>query len=103
MTRLDNYATCGKCGATAHDVVDHRRHDILLECSFCGWVQWEDSPPLPPANQDEFRFKRGRFEGLTFAQVDAEPNGRKYLKWMEINNAALQDRLRQYFREAVQA
>jgi hypothetical protein len=44
-----------------------------------------------PKDTGEFRFKHGRFVGMTLKEADSQPNGRKYLEWMAQNNEALSE------------
>jgi hypothetical protein len=74
--------------------------EVLAECCFCGALEWCKSPlkqnePLaePPG---EFRFKFGRFTGMTLTEAAAQPNGRKYLEWMAANNERLRGRIAEY-------
>lgn len=106
---IHDLATCARCSGTAHDLIDEDvdkrgRRTWLLWCSYCGFRVRVDAPPTSerPADTqpaaEEFRFKHGRFAGLTFAETDLEPNGRKYLEWMLANNKALAPRVSAYLR-----
>jgi hypothetical protein len=53
----------------------------------------------PNANRAEFRFQFGRFKGLTFAEADAEKNGRRYLEHLRDTNEKLRDRIAEYLAE----
>jgi hypothetical protein len=53
----------------------------------------------PNANRAEFRFQFGRFKGMTFAEADAEPNGRRYLEHLRDTNEKLRDRIAEYLAE----
>lgn len=97
---------CHRCSATAWEKVDEftpkrgRREDVV-ECAFCGLctrVAASVVPVAEPLRHDasEFRFQFGRFRGMTFAEADAEPNGRKYLEVMRDSNEKLRDRIEQY-------
>jgi hypothetical protein len=70
------------CRGTAHDIIDEHRGQWLLECCFCGTGQWVPAVVghLKP-RQEEFRFRDGRFAGLTIAEASREPRGPDYLKW----------------------
>lgn len=110
MTILLDKVSCSRCGAAAHDLADEatdRRGNRtwLLQCVFCGGLDRIDAPAttpepvdLPPAEPEVFRFKHGRFTGMTLAEADAQPNGRRYLEWMLKNNKTLASRVAAYLR-----
>jgi hypothetical protein len=106
--KLDGYITCERCGASAHDAIDERKGEVLAECCFCGATEWCKAPRRPTAKPiaeaaaeaDEFRFKFGRFAGMTLAEADAKPNGRKYLEWMVTNNDKLRDTIAAYLKRS---
>jgi len=70
------------CRCSASDIIDESRGQWLLECCFCGTKQWVKAIAghLEP-RQEEFRFRDGRFAGLSIAEVSAQPRGKDYLKW----------------------
>lgn len=70
------------CCGMAADILDESRGQWLLECCFCGTKQWVKAIAghLEP-RQEEFRFRDGRFAGLSIAEVSAQPRGKDYLKW----------------------
>ena len=84
--RLGTYddAPCAdsNCHGSASDILDELRGQWLLECCFCGTKQWVPAIKghLEP-RQEEFRFRDGRFAGLTIAEASREPRGPDYLKW----------------------
>lgn len=112
MSLLVDITTCSRCHAGLHDIADEstdRRgcRTWLLQCAFCGGLDRVDAPATSerpseptPAQAEAFRFKHGRFAGLTLAEADAQPNGRKYLEWMLKNNKALAPRVADYLRTA---
>jgi len=77
-----------------------------MECCFCGAMEWCKAPfpktdwNEPVAETGEFRFKFGRFTGKSFSEVDALPNGRKYLEWIAANNDVLRDRVNGYLKRS---
>lgn len=112
MNLLIDAATCSRCRSGVHDLMDEstdRRGNRtwLLQCALCGGLDRIDAPatserpPEPEASAAEaFRFQHGRFAGLTLAEADAQPNGRRYLEWMLKNNKALAPRVAEYLRTA---
>lgn len=72
----------GACGGTTNDIIDEAGGQWLLECCFCGTKQWVPAIKgyLKP-RQEEFRFRDGRFAGLTITEAHLEPRGPDYLKW----------------------
>jgi hypothetical protein len=70
------------CQGAPHDILDDVRGQWLLECCFCGTKQWAAAVAghLKP-RQAAFRFRDGRFAGLTIDDVIIEPRGADYLKW----------------------
>lgn len=102
--------TCYRCKATAWgcigEFVPHKGPpEDVIECAFCGVrlrVEAAARPAAaqPPADRAEFRFQFGRFKGLTFAEADAEPNGRKYLEVMRDTNEKLKERIAEYLNTA---
>jgi hypothetical protein len=98
---------CHRCHASAWEAVDSktvREHgrsvpNDLIECCFCGLMTWvavttRAAPPVK--NHSEFRFQFGRFKGMTFAEADAEPNGRRYLEHLRGTNEKLRERIAEY-------
>lgn len=101
---------CDRCKATAWESIGEFREtrgrpQEVLECAFCGMrlrVTAKARKPraLPIAEVDEFRFQFGRFTGMTFAEADAEPNGRRYLEHLRDTNDKLRDRITEYLTTA---
>lgn len=96
---------CYRCNAKSWECigefVPHRGDpQDVLECAFCGVrlrvpaMPREERPP--PRDTDEFRFQYGRFKGMTLAEADAEPNGRRYLEVMRDRNEKLKERIAEY-------
>ena len=102
--RLNGHLTCDRCGASAHDAIDERRGEVLAECCFCGAMEWCKAPkrlaaePVTQRDVNEFRFKFGRFTGMTLAEADTQPNGRKYLEHLAIHNDKLRERIAEYLK-----
>lgn len=85
-----------QCGAGAHDILLEDGREWLIACAFCGSMQWVKAikghiQPRP----EEFRFRDGRFAGMTPAEASKEPRGADYLAW------AAQNHPRQAVRDAV--
>ncbi len=78
------------------------RPQDVIECAFCGVrlrVPAAVRSPSAESQADaggEFRFQFGRFKGMTFAQADAEPNGRRYLEVLRDTNEKLRGRIEEY-------
>ena len=70
------------CCGSADDILDEVNGQWLLECCYCGTGQWIKAIKgyLKP-KQEEFRFRDGRFAGLSIAEASREPRGSDYLKW----------------------
>jgi hypothetical protein len=102
--RLNGHLTCDRCGASAHDAIDEWRGEVLAECCFCGAMEWCKAPkrlasePATQRDTTEFRFKFGRFIGMTLAEADTQPNGRKYLEHLAIHNDTLRERIAEYLK-----
>jgi hypothetical protein len=97
---------CHRCDATAWECIgDFTPHkgkpEDVLECAFCGLRTRVPASSKPKAVKisDEFRFQFGRFKGLTFAEADTEPNGRRYLEHLRDTNEKLRDRIAEYLAE----
>jgi hypothetical protein len=97
MQKLDGHITCYRCKGTARDVIGERKGEVLSECCYCGAMEWcvamKKHIKGEPSEAGEFRFKYGRFVGMTLAEAESQPNGRRYLEWMAANNEALRDRI----------
>lgn len=105
-------ATCDRCSASSWECVGefvpHKGPpQDVLECAFCGERLRVPAPyrakpaaaqASPPAA--DFRFQYGRFAGLTLAETDAEPNGRRYLEVLRDTNEKLKDRITEYLSNA---
>jgi len=94
---------CHRCQATAWELVGEFKprkgpSEDVVECVFCGLLTRVKAVPrqpvVPPA--EEFRFRHGRFVGMTFAEVDGQPNGRRYLELMRDTNQKLRERIESY-------
>jgi hypothetical protein len=105
---IDFYETdlrCYRCSASSWECIETtERHDVLA-CVFCGVLEKVKAaarPPAaaPPADRAEFRFQSGRFKGMTIAEADAEPNGRRYLEVMKDRNEKLKPRIEEYLSSA---
>lgn len=85
-----------RCRGTAHDIVAEDDGHWRIECAFCGTAQWVRAKRWKKLNpQGEFRFRGGRFDGLTIDEAAADPRGGDYLAW------AAEKHPRQFVREAV--
>lgn len=99
-------APCHRCAAIAWECIGDftprkGKPEDVLECAFCGLrtrVPAVARPQVakPHDDHDAFRFLFGRFKGLTFAEADAEPNGRRYLEVLRDTNEKLRDRITAY-------
>lgn len=88
--------TCRYCGASCFEVLEEDRGECLVECLFClhggEWAPMPKGRKKKPAAKPtakgaaSFRFKYGRYEGMTVAEVDREPNGRRYLEHVATTN-----------------
>lgn len=101
-----NETPCYRCGANGWGIIETRevrdrgrvvREDVV-ECVFCGVLEAfpavERSPRQDPSS--EFRFQYGRFAGMTLAEADAQPNGRRYLEHMRDTNEKLRGTIEDY-------
>lgn len=102
---------CYRCYATAWESTGEiwqlqRKPHERIECVFCGVGLLVETAGVPVASRrqadtaTEFRFQFGRFKGLTFAEADAEPNGRRYLETLRDTNEKLKDRITEYLAHA---
>jgi len=104
---IDFYETdlrCYRCSASSWECIDTTdRHDVLT-CVFCGVLEKVKAAPRAakpqPADRGEFRFQFGRFAGMTFAEADAEDNGRRYLEHLRDTNEKLRERIKEYLEHA---
>jgi hypothetical protein len=106
---IDLYETtlvCYRCSASSWEQVGEfvpmkgPRQDVLA-CAFCGVRMRVDAAVRsaaaePRADWAEFRFQYGRFKGMTIAEADAEPNGRRYLEHLRDTNEKLKTRIEEY-------
>ena len=100
--------SCYRCEASLWALVGEfhpmrgPRQDVVA-CAFCGArvrgpaTRQAYSQPLA---RDGFRFKFGRFAGLTVAEADAGPNGRRYLEAMLDENEKLRPIIAAYLEQA---
>ena len=98
-------APCQRCAAIAWECIGDftprkGKPEDVLECAFCWLRTREPAVARPkverPHTGDAFCFQFGRFKGLTFAEADAEPNGRRYLEVLRDTNEKLRDRITAY-------
>lgn len=100
---------CYRCSATTWEYVETHEtfvrgrviREDAVECCFCGVRLRVDAVAVPvaaPRRSDvaEFRFRFGRFRGLTFAETDREMNGRAYLEHLRDTNERLRERIEEY-------
>jgi hypothetical protein len=106
---IDFYETtlvCYRCSASSWECIGEfvpmkgPKQDVL-ECAFCGVRMRVDAAAVqaavkPPAGTAEFRFQYGRFKGMTLAEADAEPNGRRYLEHLRDTNEKMKPRIDEY-------
>lgn len=102
-------APCHRCAATAWECIgdftpSRGKPEDVLECAFCGLrtrvpAVARSQAAKPRADHAAFRFTFGRFKGLTFAEADAEPNGRRYLEHLRDTNEKLRERIAEYLAE----
>jgi hypothetical protein len=104
---IDFYETdlrCYRCSASSWECIDTAGKQDVLECVFCGVLMHVAAAPRAakpqPIDRSEFRFQFGRFKGMTLAEADAEPNGRRYLEVMMGRNEKLRPRIEEYLNHA---
>lgn len=104
---IDFYETdlrCYRCSASSWECIDTAEKQDVLECVFCGVLMHVAAAPRAakpqPIDRSEFRFQFGRFKGMTLAEADAEPNGRRYLEVMMGRNEKLRPRIEEYLNHA---
>lgn len=103
---------CYRCDAAAWEIVGDRelringrriREDVV-QCVFCGVYDAVEASAATPLRatiaSDGFRFQYGRFRGLTLAETDAQPNGRRYLEHMRDTNEKLRQPIAEYLSSA---
>lgn len=92
---------CHRCHATLWEPIGdfvprNGPAEDVIACAFCGL-----RVRVPAADDAaEFRFRFGRFKGMTLAEADAEPNGRRYLEILRDKNDKLRDRIVEYLSHA---
>lgn len=91
LGRLDGDVACidQSCRAQCHDIVEEHAGQWLLECCFCGTGQWIKAIAghLPAPEEDAaFRFRDGRFAGLTLDEAARTPRGVDYIKWAAVEH-----------------
>jgi hypothetical protein len=96
---------CYRCSASAWERVENVGHEDVVECCFCGVLERVEAAEVPVRREAStgtaaFRFQFGRFKGLTFAEADAEPNGRRYLEVLRDTDEKLQERITEYLAHA---
>jgi hypothetical protein len=96
---------CYRCSASTWERVENVGREDVVQCVFCGVLERVEAAAVPvrrEASTDtaEFRFQYGRFKGLTLAEADAEPNGRRYLEVMRDGNEKLRSRIEEYLSHA---
>lgn len=93
--KADGMAVCDRCDSTMHDVLEEypEKGRLLLVCLWCNLREWVD---YKPQAQSLFRLKYGRHAGKTLAEIEREPNGRKYLEYMARTNPSLKDVITEY-------
>jgi len=86
----DNVVACPDCASRCHDATLRRGRDTLLVCNYCGLGVWVFDGPSPPSEQTE-RMETGRFAGMTFAEIEKPPNGRRYIEYLKENDSTLSE------------
>jgi hypothetical protein len=98
---------CHRCHATAWELFGVFRPsrgplEDVIECAFCGLrsrvphVEMPRCEAKPQAAANEFRFQSGRFSGMTLAEADAQPNGRRYLEVVSKSDSSLRETIGEY-------
>lgn len=103
----DTNLMCYRCSANAWEIVGTRQlHGStldVLQCAFCGVLDSvaSSSTKAPrPASHGSFKFRYGRFAGMTLAEADEQPNGRRYLEHLRDTNEKLRDTIAEYITTA---
>lgn len=111
LASIDGHYTCDRCGMTILDLVDTRKTDQgnkwLVQCGWgCLLLMLVDPVPgLLDAEdrkqKDVFRMRGGRFDGKSFAEIDAE-GGRWYIESLVSvsKRSAVQEAARKYLDNA---
>ena len=86
----DNVAICPECASRCHDATRRHGRKALLVCNYCGLGIWVLGAPEPPSEQTQ-RMESGRFAGMTFAEIEMEPNGRRYIEYLKENDSSLSE------------
>jgi hypothetical protein len=99
---------CYRCSASSWEyleTIEGNKPEDVVGCMFCGVRMRVKAAAVPVAasrqiDTAEFRFQYGRFKGMTLAEADAEPNGRRYLEVMRDRNDKLKPRIEEYLSSA---
>lgn len=101
---------CPRCEAVAWECIGTSEPprgwpQDILECAFCGVLKrvravrkLAGPRQEPPRDEIEFRFESGRFVGMTLAEADAQPNGRRYLETLLKADERLRGRIEEYLK-----
>lgn len=101
--KADGILTCYNCDGQAHDAIDERKGEALLECCYCGVRIWTSAFRFPEKKTTGIRLRFGRHAGKTYDEVAVEPNGEQYLRWLASTNEKLRPSIDEYLAAAPQA
>lgn len=96
MSMLLDHAECVRCDGTVVEPLDD---EGTAACCYCGLrvrvcrARAAEIERTRKPGGEEFRLQYGRFAGLTFAEVVAQPNGLRYLEALAAGNDKLRARV----------
>jgi hypothetical protein len=100
--KMDDRATCARCGGTAHDLVSHAKGEMTLQCCYC--LEFVNVFGYPPASQESVRdpggyvLKHGRYKGQSIKSVaDLGQRGVEYLKLLARDSQKMNGIISEYF------
>lgn len=106
MLDLHHHAEpCHRCNATCWEWIGDftpvkGSPEDVVACAFCGLRVRVKQSKRQVFGGSDWRFQYGRFKGMTLAEADAEPNGRRYLEILRDSNEKLRDRIASYIAES---
>lgn len=93
---------CKYCHGSDYEIIEAEDYQARVSCVWCGkdtrWIEYSGKEQV--TDESLFRFKRGRYQGMSIEEVNEEKGGCRYLMYLlqSSTSESLKNKI-QYFYE----
>lgn len=92
---------CAYCHGSDYEIMEVGDHQARVSCVWCGkdtrWVDYSNTVTI--TDESLFRFKYGRYQGMSIEEVDKEKGGGRYLMYLlqSSKSESIKKRIQEYY------